>query len=193
MAEVSIFNVDQFKAALTGGGVRANQFFVRLHYPPGIVPIGAGEQTITGQGSDFLVSATTLPGSVINPTIIPYRGREVKFAGERVFQPWTITVLNDASFSIRNAMEEWMNSMNNVIDGRGNMTPSLYQTDLFVTQLNRDSAPLKQYKIVNAFPIDISDIALSFGDNDTIETFTVTFQYQHFETDYKPLAGSFSQ
>ena len=193
MAEVSIFNVDQFKAALAGGGVRANQFFVRLHYPPGIVPIGAGEQTITGQGSDFLVSATTLPGSGINPTIVPYRGREVKFAGERVFQPWSITVLNDASFSIRNAMEEWMNSMNNLIDGRGNMTPSLYQTDLFVTQLNRDSAPLKEYKIVNAFPIDISDIALSFGDNDTIETFTVTFQYQHFETGYKPLAGANSQ
>ena len=191
MAEFSFFSVDAFKTALNGGGVRANQFFVRLSYPNGIVPVVA-EQTALGQNSDFLVSAATLPGSIINPTIVPYRGREVKFAGERVFQPWTITVLNDANFSVRNSMEIWMESMNSTIDARGLLNPRNYQTDLYVTQLNRNNQPLKQYKIVNAFPIDIGDIALSFGDNDTIETFTVTFQYQHFETSPAPEAGAFS-
>lgn len=184
MAEQSFFNVDNFKGALVGGGVRANQFFVRLNYPSSVTPNSAF--TTAGLQSDFLVNAASLPGSVVNPTIIPYRGREIKFAGERVFQPWTITVLNDASFSVRNNMEQWMASMNDPVNNTGQLRPVDYQTDLFVTQLDRNSLPLKEYKIVNAFPIDISDIALSFGDNDTIETFTVTFQYQHYETSYAP-------
>ena len=188
--EQSFFSVDNFKSALVGGGVRANQFVVRLSYPGASFPDEAF--TAAGLRSDFLVTAAALPGSVVNPTIVPYRGREVKFAGERVFQPWTITVLNDAQFSVRNRMERWMGSMNDPIDGRGALNPINYQTDLSVTQLDRNSQPLKSYKIVNAFPIDISDVALSFGDNDTIETFTVTFQYQHFETSYVPLYSGVS-
>lgn len=188
MAESSFFNIDAFKSALNGGGARANQFFVRLNYPGESFPDAF--QTLNGLSSDFLVTAAALPGSIINPTIVQYRGREVKLAGERVFQPWTITVLNDSQFTIRNRMEIWMESMNSVLDGRGAQNPRNYQTDLSVTQLDRNSQPLKSYKIINAFPVDISDIALSFGDNDTIETFTVTFQYQHFETSPVPLTVS---
>ena len=179
MAERSIFNVDQFKAALVGGGARANQFFVALSFPT-YVTLGAAA---TAQAA-FLVNAATLPGSIVNPTIVPYRGREVKLAGERVFQPWTITVLNDVSFNIRNQLERWMAGMNDLQNNSGRTNPRDYQANLTVTQLDRNNNPLKVYTLHSAFPVDLGDIQLNYGDNDTIESYTVTFQYQHFTTSF---------
>ena len=177
MAERSIFNVDQFKAAMVGGGARANQFFVALNFPSYVSVGGAA----AAQGA-FLVSAAALPGSVVAPTIVQYRGREVKFSGERTFAPWSVTILNDASFVIRNALEKWMSGMNGLADNVGRTNPSDYQVNLNVTQLDRNNQPLKSYVMHSAFPIDLSDITLNYGDNDTIESYTCTFQYQHYET-----------
>lgn len=179
MAERSIFNVDQFKAAMVGGGARANQFFVALSFPS-YVTLGSAASAQAA----FLVNAAVLPGSIVNPTIVPYRGREVKFAGERVFQPWTITVMNDVSFNIRNSLEKWMSGMNGLANNTGRTNPREYQTNLTVTQLDRNNNPLKIYTLHSAFPVDISDIQLSYGENDTIETYTVTFQYQHYTTSF---------
>jgi hypothetical protein len=179
MAERTIFNVDQFKANMIGGGARANQFFVGLIFPSYVT---AG--LLATAQSAFLVNSAALPGSIVNPTIVPYRGREVKFAGERIFQPWTVTVLNDVSFNIRNRLEQWMNGMNGAADGTGRTNPRDYQTNIYVTQLDRNNAPLKSYTLNSAFPVDIGDISLNYGDNDTIETYTVTFQYQHFTTNF---------
>jgi len=177
MAERSIFNVDQFKVAMQGGGARANQFFVTLNFP-NYVATGAAA---IGQ-APFLCSATTLPGSVVNPTIVQYRGREVKFAGERTYAPWTVTIMNDVSFNIHNSLEAWMNGMNGLENNNGITNPRDYQVNINVTQLDRNNNPLKLYTLHSAFPVDISDIALSFGDNDTIETYTCTFQFQHYST-----------
>lgn len=179
MAERSIFNVDQFKAAMVGGGARANQFFVTLSFPS-YVPTGG---PASFQAS-FLVSAAALPGSVVSPTIVQYRGREVKFSGERTFAPWTVTILNDVSFNIRNSLEQWMAGMNGLVNNNGYTNPKAYQVDLNVTQLDRNNNPLKNYKLHDAFPIDLSDITLNYGDNDTIESYTCTFQYQHYVTNF---------
>ena len=178
---MSFFNIDGFKSALVGGGARANQFRVQLNYPSSANP---GAEAFQGPRAEFLVTAAALPGSVVNPTIVPYRGREVKFAGERTFAPWTITVLNDVSFTIRNNLERWMNSMNGLSDNQGTTSHYQYQTDLSVYQLGRNGEVLKTYLLVGAFPTDISEIALNFGDNDTVETFTCTFQYQHYITEF---------
>jgi hypothetical protein len=179
MAERSIFNVDQFKAAMIGGGARANQFFVALSFPTYVTLGGAA----TAQAA-FLVNAAALPGSIVQPTIVPYRGREVKFAGERIFQPWTITVMNDVSFNIRNSLERWMAGINGLENNTGRTNPRDYQTNLTVTQLDRNNNPLKIYTLASAFPVDLSDITLNYGDNDTIEQYTVTFQYQHYTTSF---------
>ena len=179
MAERSIFNVDQFKAAMIGGGARANQFFVALSFPTYVTLGGAA----TAQAA-FLVNAAALPGSIVQPTIVPYRGREVKFAGERIFQPWTITVMNDVSFNIRNSLERWMAGINGLQDNTGRTNPRDYQTNLTVTQLDRNNNPLKIYTLASAFPVDLSVITLNYGDNDTIEQYTVTFQYQHYTTSF---------
>lgn len=181
---MTVFNVERFKAALTSGGSRPNQFMVQLSFPT-FVP----GQAIAVARSSFLITAAELPGQTINPAIAMYRGREVKFAGDRIFNPWTVTILNDAEMSIRNALEQWMNGMEDLVDKRGRLHPSEYQRDLDVFQLDRNGNITKAYKMVNAFPMDISPVALSFDINDQISSFSATFQYQHFVSSNNPLAG----
>lgn len=181
---MTTFNVERFKSALTNGGARPNQFAVQLSFPT-YVPA----QSIAVARAPFLVNIAELPGQTVNPAIVQYRGREVKFVGDRIFAPWTITVLNDAEMSIRNGIEQWMNGMEDLANKIGRLQPSEYQRDLDVFQLDRNGNILKSYKLVNAFPVDLSPVALDFGANDQISQFTVTFQYQHFTTSNNPLGG----
>lgn len=181
---MTTFNVERFKSALTNGGARPNQFAVQLSYPTYVA--GAA---LAVQRSPFLVSVAELPGQTVNPAIVQYRGREVKFAGDRVYSPWTITVLNDSEMSIRTAIEQWMAGMEDNVDKFGQLQPSAYQRDADIFQLDRNGSVLKSYKLVNAFPVDLSPVALDFGANDQISQFTVTFQYQHFTTSDNPLSG----
>lgn len=181
---MTTFNVERFKSALTNGGARPNQFAVQLSFPTYVT--GAA---LAVARAPFLVSVAELPGQTVNPAIVQYRGREVKFVGDRVYAPWTITVLNDAEMSIRTAMEQWMNGMEDYANKFGRLQPSEYQRDMQVFQLDRNGNALKSYNIVNGFPVDLSPVALDFGANDQISSFTVTFQYQHFTTSNNP-AGS---
>ena len=181
---MTTFNVERFKSALTNGGARPNQFAVQLSFPTYVT--GA---TLAVARAPFLVSVAELPGQTVNPAIVQYRGREVKFVGDRVYAPWTITVLNDADMSLRTAMEQWMGGMEDYAGKFGRLQPSEYQRDLQVFQLDRNGSALKSYNIANAFPVDLSPVALDFGANDQISTFTVTFQYQHFTTSNNPLGS----
>jgi hypothetical protein len=160
------FNVEAFKSALTNGGARPNQFAVQLSFPTFV-----DSQALAVARAPFLVSIAELPGQTVNPAIVQYRGREVKFVGDRIFAPWTITVLNDADMSIRTAMEQWMGGMEDYATKLGQLQPSQYQRDLQVFQL------------------DLSPVALDFGANDQISSFTVTFQYQHFIPTSNPLGS----
>jgi len=171
------FSVNSFKAALTQGGSRPNQFLVNLNFPSYV-----GNGANAGRVSPLLVSVAELPGSTVNPAIVFYRGREVKFAGDRIYAPWTITVLNDSEMVVRKALEEWMNGMDDLVAKVGRLIPSEYQTNLEVFQLDRNGAQKKSYTLRDAFPIDVSPIGLDFGANDTISTFSVTWQYQDYLT-----------
>ena len=181
---MTTFNVERFKSALTNGGARPNQFAVQLSFPTYVT--GAA---LAVARAPFLVSVAELPGQTVNPAIVQYRGREVKFVGDRIYAPFTITVLNDAEMSIRTAMEQWMNGMEDYAAKFGRLQPAEYQRDMQVFQLDRNGNALKSYNIVNAFPVDLSPVALDFGANDQISTFTVTFQYQHFTTSNNPLGS----
>ena len=182
---MTTFNVERFKSALTNGGARANQFAVQLSFPTYV-----GAQSIAVARAPFLVNIAELPGQTINPAIVQYRGREVKFAGDRIYAPWTITILNDAEMSIRNGIEQWMGGMEDYATKTGRLQPSEYQRDLEVYQLDRNGNILKSYKLANAFPVDLSPVALDFGANDQISQFTVTFQYQHYTVDNAGSVGN---
>ena len=170
-------NINEFKSRLRGGGARANQFKVTLPFP--------GYASVGGETSDlaFLCSATALPGQTVGQVAIPFRGRVLNIAGDRTFEPWTITVLNDTDFKLYRAFERWMNGINNMTDNEGIANPADYQVDGFVDQLDRNGTTLKSYSYRGLYPEALANIPLSYGTNDAIETFDVTFRYQYFETD----------
>ena len=144
-----------------------------------------GYSAVGGETADlaFLCSAAALPGSNVAVTPVNFRGRILNLTGDRTFNPWAITVLNDTDFKIYRAFERWMNGMNNMTDNEGLTNPADYQVDFFVDQLDRNGDTLKSYTFRGGFPTALSDIALDYGTNNEVETFTVEFSYQFFETD----------
>jgi hypothetical protein len=166
-------DISKFKGLLGAGGARPNQFRVFLNFPGYVTSSPDGEFAL-------LVSGAAIPASNVNPTLIQYRGREVKLAGERTFDPWTVTIVNDTGFSLRNPIEEWMSGLNDLETNTGVLTPTEYQADLVVEHLDRNDDVLQTYTLYNAFPINMSEIALQYGQNDVIEEFTVTFNYSHY-------------
>ena len=167
--------ISDFKAFMIGGGARANQFLVQLTFPT-FVSTGV----VAGQEAQFLCKAAQLPASTVENVQIQYRGRPVNFAGERSFEPWNITVYNDTSFNIRNALEQWSNGVQSLTTTEGKVNPRDYQVDLQVSQLDRNGAILKTYKFVDAYPNLIGAIQLDYDAVNQIETFDVTFQYNYW-------------
>ena len=165
-----------FKSKLAGGGTRPNLFEVEIAFP--------NETQIdndTKEKSRFLIKAAALPASNITPIDVNFRGRILKIAGDRTFDTWTVTVLNDVDFSIRSAFEKWMNLINKMEDNTGEQDPAIYQPDAYVHQLDRDGSTLRTYKFHDVFPTNISAIDLSYETVDSVEEFTVEFQVQWWE------------
>lgn len=168
-------NISDFKSQMIGGGARPNQFRVELAFPS-YVTLGV----VAGQRAQFLCRAAQLPASSIENIPVLYRGRPVNFAGERTFQPWTISIYNDTTFNIRNAFEAWQNGIQNYSTTEGRVNPRDYQVDLSVHQLDRSGAIIKSYKFVDAFPTVIGPIQLDFDQQNQIEQFDVEFNYNYF-------------
>ncbi len=182
------FQVQEFRSALARDGARPNLFKVTIPSFPAFatsVPnIGEGNTTVERKLS-FMARAAQLPGSTVNQVPVMYFGRELKFSGNRSFADWTITVINDEDFLIRNSFEAWLAGLNshtsNLRDPRA-INNAQYQTDAFITQYSKEGEEIKEYKFVGLFPTDITPIELDWGSNDTIEEFAVTFSYQWWES-----------
>lgn len=172
---MAILGVDDFKSKLKGGGARPNLFKVTINFP-GYVADADVEAT------SFLCEAAQLPGSTMGFITVPFRGRQVKIAGDRTFDTWTPTIINDTDFKIRNAVEQWMNGMNAHSANTGLTNPLDYEADLIVEQLDRDESVIKKYNFRGCFPTALSPIDLAYGSNDEIERFTVEFQVQYWES-----------
>lgn len=173
------FNVQEFRAQMTGDGARPNLFNCELPYLGNLLGTAAIKY-------NFMCRAAQLPGSTVNQVPVNYFGRELKFAGNRTFTEWTVTIINDENFVIRNAFELWMSKLNSHVSNlraNGFRNPANYQQDGFVTQFGKTDTILKVYKFIGMFPIDVSPIELDWGANDTIEEYAVTFAYQWWESD----------
>ena len=168
--------IDDFKANLIGGGARANQFRVTITPPSGI-SIG-----LDVRRASFLVTASNLPASTLGEIAVPFRGRNIYVTGDRPApEPWSVTFYNDTDFMIRNAMERWQNGINDYANNTGVTSPADYQTDLFIEQLDADDTILKTYIFRNAYPLTIGAVELTSAEAGEIETFPITWRYQHFE------------
>ena len=173
---IPLRKISDFKSSLSGGGARPNLFEVELAFPDAVA---IANDVL--QKARFLVKAAALPASTISPVDVPFRGRILKVAGDRTFETWTVTVINDTDFAIRSAFEKWMNAINKLDDASGITDPEQYQKDAMVHQLDRDGSVLRSYKFWDIYPTNISTIDLSYETTDTIEEFTVEMQVHWWE------------
>ena len=169
-------NINDFKAKLAGGGARSNQFKVTMPFP-GYAQVGGEIEDLA-----FLCRATTIPAMNVGVVEVPFRGRKIYIGGDRTFDTWSITVLNDTNFKIRNAMERWQNGINNMTDNEGLTNPVDYQVDAFVDHLDRNGNTIKSYTLRGLYPVNVGSIELNYETNDVLEEFQTTFAYQYFES-----------
>jgi hypothetical protein len=167
--------ITDFKSKLTGGGARSNLFEVVLSFPD----IAPADTNVLDKAR-FLVKGANLPASSVAPIDVAFRGRTLKVAGDRSFESWTVTVINDTDFAIRSAFENWMNKINRVSDNTGVTDPNSYTADAFVYQLDRDGSTLRAYHFYDIFPSNIGAIPLDYNTAN-VEEFTVEFQILWWE------------
>lgn len=187
--------ISQFKTRLAGGGARPNLF--EVHIPSFPVAANSAGANWTGEVQEdfrFLCKAAALPASNNGVVDVPFRGRILKVAGDRTFDTWTVTIINDEDFLIRSQFEYWMNAINKLTNNSGATNPASYMVDAHVSQLGRgqnkeatqnnpttaNQTALRTYTFKDIFPTNISQIDLSYDTGDTIEEFTVEFQVNYF-------------
>jgi hypothetical protein len=182
------FNVSDFRSSLVGDGARGNLFQVTIIFPASwdsnFSP--ATGNAIASQKLQFMAKSSQLPGSSLGVATLPYFGRELKFAGNRTFADWSITIINDEDFQIRKSLEGWANGINSHVNNvRSSLavSPSDYTIDGKVDQFDKTGNIIKTYNFIGMFPTDISPIELDWGNNDSIEEYSVTFAYQWWESD----------
>ena len=185
MATFADRNITNFRDRLVGGGARPNLFEVNIELPDGVIGQADYRDDVR-----FMVKAAEIPAANIGNIPVPFRGRVLPVAGDRTFDPWTVTVINDAKFNIRDAMEQWSNKINDLQFDVGDISPSNYQTKAEVFQLSRGGKTtsasstggetinvLRTYNFEGIYPSVVSSIPLDYGATDSIEEFQVTFNY----------------
>ena len=185
MATFAERNITNFRDRLVGGGARPNLFEVNIELPDGVIGQADYRDDVR-----FMVKAAEIPAANIGNIPVPFRGRVLPVAGDRTFDPWTVTIINDSKFNIRDAMEQWSNKINDLQFDVGDISPSNYQTKAEVFQLSRGGKTssasstggetinvLRTYNFEGIYPSVVSSIPLDYGATDSIEEFQVTFNY----------------
>ena len=181
-------SIVDFRSRLKGGGARSNLFEVQMSFPDFAKPVSEALNDIP-----FLVKAAEIPASNIGNIPVPFRGRILPIAGDRTFDPWTVTIINDTNFRLRDVMERWSDGINDIQTAQGTIDPETYQQTAKVLQLSRGKSSdkkitsaanipvLREYDFIGIYPNVVSSIPLDHGATDQIEEFQVTFNYLYYE------------
>ena len=163
-------NLSSFTSALQGGGARANQFMVTMG--------GAGATGLTNN-FHFLCRSAQVPALTIGEVAVPYRGRQIFLAGDRTYDAWTITVLNDRNYSVRAFLENWMDDMSDIggTTKANALSAAAYYANATVQQLDRNNKSIRTYKLEGLWPTTLDAIDLSYDANDAVEEFGATFRF----------------
>jgi hypothetical protein len=172
---MAILGINDFKSKLIGGGARNNLFKVTCNFPA----YARGNVEL----ASFMIKTAQLPSSIITPITIPFRGRQLQIAGDRQFEAWGISVINDTSMDIRNSFERWMSGINANAVNTGRSNPADYTVDMAVEQLNKAGEVTKRYDLRGVFPTAVSAIDLSFDSENTVEEFSVELQMLYWESE----------
>ena len=172
------FNINDIRSQLTGGGARSNLFQVEIPLPA----IAGPDAAAASQKLTFTCRASNLPGATLTPVPVTYFGREIKLAGNRTFEDWQVTIINDEDFLVYDALNGWMNSINS---HEGNIrtsgpNPLSYQASADVVHFGKQGDEIKRIKLVNLWPLNVAQIPLSWDQTDSLEEFEVTWAFDYW-------------
>ena len=188
MAETSALGVLQFQQKIKGA-VRPNLFQVQ-HDFPSVDGLSVNKDLAT-----YLCKSAALPASTVGTVELPFRGRVIKVPGDRTFESWTATFYMDDAFELRGAYEKWVELTNTVDANTAAANMSDVLKDVTVTQMDKFNgsatgfANIREYRLVSAFPVSVSQVSIAYDNNDSYEEFDVEFAYQYFETFQKDGKG----
>jgi hypothetical protein len=169
------FNLTNFKGNFAFEGARPTLFDAKITFPSA-TRVGNALRDFT-----FHCKSAQLPGKTLGIIEVPYFGRKIKVQGDQTFAEWTVTVINEETFSVRETFEKWMSLINSHVSNT--KTLPTYKCDATVTQYTKFEMQPGDvtYKFTGMWPSDISAIDVSWESNDAIEEFTVTLQYDWWE------------
>lgn len=180
MAQLSNFTLANFMTSLKDGA-RPNQFAVDIDIPPALV--GAIPDALIAENKfRFHCKATSLPASEVGEIPISFRGKKFKIAGDKTFEDWTVTIINDSDFILRDAFEQWNEAIVGNVNGDRLVDNVIdYMSTGRIYQLDQNGNILAAYDFIGAWPAIVGAVQLSMDTSDTVEEFDVTFKYQWFE------------
>ena len=189
---MAIKTLSRFKSRLATGGARPNLFEANINFPGLYSSFWSND---VQEDFQFFCKATSMPASSIGVVDIPFRGRILKVGGDRTFEPWTVTVINDEDYNVRKSFERWANAINNMVTGAGDINPNNYMGNGQIRQLSRKAGGAgfagaqgateatqqvtHTYECKDIWPSEIGSIDLSYDSSDAIEEFSVTFQVEY--------------
>lgn len=174
------FSLNDIRSNLIFGAARQTLFKVSISNP-----VTKDADSII----QFMVQASQIPASNLGTINIPYFGRTLKLAGDRTYDPWSVTVINDEDFKVRNALETWSNSINGLVSNQRS-GPGNFKSTATVVQYSKTNVPIREYTFDGIFPAEISTIDLDWSAVDAYQTFNVTFQYDWWTANGRGKTGN---
>ena len=171
-----VFDINSFKSALRYGGARTSLFRVQISNPA---------NPVADLQLPFLCHATSLPAVNIAKIAVSHAGRQIQVGGKQSFESWAVDIYNDEDFKIRNAMEQWANSINSFETNTrlfASSEAALYKSTATVSSFSQTGEELRTYKIVGIFPTAVGAIELNWNGNE-VQTFNVQFSLDYFYVD----------
>ena len=164
------------------GGVRPNLFRVNMSGPEAF------------NDFHFFCKGAPIPASTLTAIPVPFRGRQLQVPGDRTFEEWTVTVLNDVNWQHRSAFENWSHRMSahsaNVSDFAAD--DFSYYGNAQVMHIDRKGNVIRRYVLEDIFPTTIAAIDLTSDANDTVEEYTVSFAINNVKMDNQGQDGGSS-
>jgi T4-like virus tail tube protein gp19 len=164
------FSINEVRANFQFEGARPTLFTVNIFNPV---------NSVADNAIQFLASATSIPESKLGDIPVPYFGRIVHFAGDRTYDAWTVRIMNDEDFKVRNALEQWSDAINKKVQNTRSQLN--YKSTATVNQLSKSGTTVRTYRFNGLYPAEIQPIRLDWGATNQFETFDVTFVYDYWE------------
>jgi len=162
-------DITDFIAAVRDAA-RGNKFEVVITWPTAV-----GSPSLQDK---MVIRAASMPAYTTGVLNLPYMGRQIPIPGDRTYEPWTCTVLNDISMSHRNRFEKWQDLINGQQSNlQGTTSYKELVTTIEIIQYDRNDNILAVKTLNNAWPSNVSAIELAYDQNDQEQTYTVTFVF----------------